>query len=223
MPGESRTFIEVSHIITDGMVTYKGLPEPRITEYVSRKTLAVLYAEGIEFQIDRIDMIGNTGTFLSSPYHRFSNGDDISGLPLDSIADLETVVVQSPASGPSHKISIDDVEKYDVNGKAVLINTGWSKKWGTEAYYQHPPFVTENVAKYLVKEGAALVGIDSPNIDNADTNERPVYTTLLGEGVLIIEHMTNLDKVPGAGGRFFAVPPAVQKMGSFPVRAFVIA
>lgn len=215
-------FIEVSHVIEDGMVTYKGLPEPRITEYVSRKTLAVLYAEGVEFQIDRLDMIGNTGTFLSSPFHRFPHGDDVSDLPLHKLANLDCLVIDSPAKEPGHKIGIAEFEGVDVKGKAVLINTGWSNHWGTEEYLVNPPFLTEKAAKYLAQEGAALVGIDSPNIDNANTNERPVYTTLLSECILVVEHMTNLAAVPKTGGKFFAVPPAVRKMGSFPVRAFII-
>lgn len=219
----ARDFIEVSHVIKDGMVTYKGLPEPRITEYVSRKTLAVLYAEGVEFQIDRLDIIGNTGTFLSSPFHRFPDGEDISELPLEKIADLPCVVIDSPASGEkSHKVDMAAFQNHDLEGKAVLIRTGWSQHWGQDIYLEHPPYLTENAAKFLVAEGAALVGIDSPNIDNADTIERPVYTTLLTKGVLVIEHMANLAEVPKTGGRFFAVPPAIRKMGSFPVRAFVI-
>lgn len=218
----SSKFFEVSHVIKDGMVTYKGLPEPRITEYVSRKTLAVLYAEGVEFQIDRLDMIGNTGTFLSSPFHRFPHGDDVSDLPIRKLANLDCIVIDSPASGPGHKIGIEDLQDFDVKGKAVLINTGWSKHWGTEDYLVNPPYLTEKAAKYLAHNGAELVGIDSPNIDNASTNERPVYTTLLSECVLVVEHMTNLAEVPKTGGKFFAVPPAIRKMGSFPVRAFVL-
>lgn len=218
----AREFIEVSHVIEDGMVTYKGLPEPRVTEYVSRKTLAVLYAEGVEFQIDRIDMIGNTGTFLSAPFHRFPHAEDVSDLPLNKIADLDCIVIDSPAREGRHKIALEEVEGVDVKGKAVLIHTGWAKHWGTEKYLDKPPYLGPNAAKYLAKEGAELVGIDSPNIDDATTNERPVYTTLLSEGTLVIEHMTNLGKVPKSGGRFFAVPPAVRKMGSFPVRAFVV-
>ena len=222
MPDDKVTFVEVSHYIEDGMVTYKGLPEPRVTEFASRKALAIFYAEGTDFQIERIDMIGNTGTFLSSPFHRFPKGDDISQLPLSKLANLDCLIIASPAGKPSHAVPLSALEGLEVAGKAILINTGWSEHWGTDDYYQSPPYLSQQAGEFLAKENAALVGIDSPNIDNAVTNERPVYTALLGAGIPIIEHLTDLGFAPKKGGKFFAIPPRIEKVSCFPVRAFVM-
>ena len=216
-------FHEVSHPIYDGMVTYKGLREARVSEYVSRKTLAILYSEGIAFQLDRVDLIGNTGTFLNSPFHRFPKGDDISCLPLEKLANLDCLVVNSKATELSHQVNLALLVDYDVRDKAVLIATGWSRYWGTDSYYDRPPYLTVNAAKYLAAHGAALVGIDSPNIDDITKTSRPVNTILLRHNIPFIEHMINLENVPATGGKFFAVPPRIEKVGCFPVRAFVIA
>jgi len=216
------TFHEVSHPIYNGMVTYKGLREARVSEYVSRKTLAILYSEGITFQLDRIDIIGNTGTYLNSPFHRFPNGEDISGLPLEKIANLDCLVIKSPATEFSHQVSLAQLAEYDVKGKAVLIATGWSQYWGTDIYYERPPYLTVNAAKYLATNGASLVGIDSPGIDDMTKTSRPVNTQLLKKSIPFIEHMINLEDAPATGGKFFAVPPKIKKVGCFPVRAFVI-
>ena len=215
----SATLIDLSHTIEDGMITYKGLPAPLICDHLSREQSRQLYAAGTEFQIGKITMVSNTGTYIDSPFHRFVDGVDIGGLSLASLVDLDTVVVH--ATGMSGRgIPAEAFGAVDVNNKAVLVHTDWARHWRTDQYFENHPFLTAAAAEYLKNEGASLVGIDSYNIDDTGDGRRPVHTVLLRAGIPIVEHMCGLEQLPASGARFTAVPPKVSSMGTFPVRAF---
>jgi kynurenine formamidase len=208
--------VDLSHVIEHGMVTYRGLPAPHICDFWERKTSAANYEDGSTFQIGRIDMVANTGTYLDTPFHRYADGDDLAAVALDRLAGLEGLCVL--AEGMEAEAAL--FETLDVAGKAVLVHTGWDRHWRTDAYFSGHPFLAEAAARLLAERGAALVGIDSYNIDDTRTRRRPVHTILLGAGTLICEHMTNLAALPPSGFRFTAAPPKVAGMGTFPVRAF---
>ncbi len=210
--------IDLSHTVTEGLVTYKGLPAPIICDFLSREASKDLYEDGTTFQIGKIEMCSNTGTYIDSPFHRYEEGKDLSQLDLASVASLEGVKVVIEAGVSA--IDKNYFENIDVKGKAVLIQTDWSSHWNTEQYYENHPFVTEQAALYLKEQGVVLVGIDSYNIDDTNGKARPVHTVLLGAEILIVEHMCNLSQVPSNGFKFYAVPVKVEGMGTFPVRAF---
>jgi kynurenine formamidase len=213
--------IDVSHTVEHGMVTYKGLPPPSLSQYMSREASHRRYAPGTEFQIGRIDMVGNTGTYVDGPFHRFAHGKDLAALPLESLANLDCVVVRIAADA-GRAIDRVPLAPAEAAGRAVLFHTGWDRHWRTDRYSHGHPFLTAGAAGWLADAGVALVGIDSFNIDSVETGERPVHTTLLKHDIPIVEHLRGLRDVPERGGRFFAVPPKVQAFGSFPVRAFVL-
>jgi arylformamidase len=210
--------IDLSHTVEAGVVTYKGLPAPIICDYLSREASRKLYAPGTEFQIGKVEMVANTGTYLDSPFHRYANGKDLSELRLEQLAGLQAVKVAArdlQSIGAQHFRDLKDLA-----GKAVLVETGWSQHWKTDQYYEGHPFLTEDAAKFLADAGVALVGIDSHNIDSTQDGHRPVHSTLLRRDILIVEHMTALDRVPAAGFKFSALPVKVKGFGTFPVRAF---
>jgi kynurenine formamidase len=211
--------IDLSHTIEDGMITYKGLPAPVICDFLSREASRALYADGTEFHIGKIEMVANTGTYLDSPFHRFADGMDLSELPLRILASLDGVVIRVSQSG-ERAIRPEVLAGTDVAGRAVLFHTGWDRHWRTDHYFEGHPFLTGSTAEYLVEAGAALVGIDSLNIDDIADGYRPVHTALLGAGIPIVEHMTALGEIPDTGFRFSAVPAKVRKFGTFPVRAY---
>ena len=213
--------IDLSHTVEDGMITYKGLPAPIVCDYLSREASRKLYAPGTEFQIGRIEMVANTGTYLDSPFHRYAEGKDLSELPLERLADLDAVVVRWDRRGRG--IGLPAFEGRPIRGKAVLVHTGWSVHWRTDHYFEGHPFLTRDAAGYLKEAGATLVGIDSYNIDDTADLTRPVHSTLLGAEIPIVEHLTGLERMPEEGSRFFGVPVKVKGMGTFPVRAFGIA
>jgi arylformamidase len=208
--------VDLSHAIAHGMTTYKGLPGPQICDYWTRHHSAGFYDDGSTFQIGRIDMVANTGTYLDAPFHRFADGADLAALALEQLAALPGLVVRAAQQA----VDADAFARLDVAGKAVLVHTGWDRHWRTPAYYDDHPFLTAAAATLLVERGARLVGIDSHNIDDTRTRSRPVHTILLGAGTLICEHMTNLGALPDDGFAFTAVPPGIVGMGTFPVRAF---
>jgi arylformamidase len=216
----TRRLVELSHQIHHGLVTYPGLPEPEISDHLSRDDSPARYGSGTEFHIGRISMVANTGTYVDSPFHRFAGGTDVAGLPLDRVADLDGVVVRVPAE--RRAIDRDAFASHDVEGRAVLIHTGWDRHWATERYGTSNPFLTAAAADWLVEQRAGLVGIDSVNIDDTSGPERPVHTALLAAGIPIVEHLCGLDQLPASGFRFHAAPPQVVGIGSFPVRAYAV-
>lgn len=209
--------IDLSHTVEDGMVTYKGLPAPKISDFLSRADSRARYAPGTEFVIGMIELCSNTGTYVDSPFHRYPDGADLGALELDRLADVAAVTIDP---GAERAIDRRCFEGRDVAGKAVLIRTGWDRHWRTDAYFSGHPFLTADAARYLADHGALVVGIDSFNIDDVSGGERPVHSTLLRAGIPICEHLTNLAALPADGYRFTAVPVKVTGMGTFPVRAY---
>ena len=216
---EKKGLVDLSHVIKAGMTTFKGLPGPHICDYWTREASAANYDDGSTFQIGRIDMVANTGTYVDSPFHRYADGKDLAQLDLASLASLEGLVVRKP-HGHGLATDVADFNGLDVRGKAVLIQTGWDEHWRTDAYFEDHPFLTETAARRLVDEGAAFVGIDSHNIDDTRTRSRPVHSILLGADIPIGEHLTNLGALPDSGFRFSAVPPKIAGFGTFAVRAY---
>jgi arylformamidase len=218
MPDLTR-LIDVSHTVEHGMITYKGLPAPIICDYLSREASRARYAEGTEFQIGKIEMVANTGTYIDSPFHRYAHGKDLSELALESLANLDCVVVRV-TERRARAIDRLPIEIAALKGKALLVHTAWDAHWRTDQYFEGHPHLTGELANQLVDAGVALVGIDSFNIDSIDDGTRPVHSALLGAGIPIVEHLCNLVALPDHGARFFAVPVKVKGMGTFPVRAF---
>ncbi len=213
------SLIDLSHTIEHGLITYKGLPAPIICDYLSREASRKFYDEGTEFQIGRIDMVANTGTYLDCPFHRFEDGKDLSQITLDQFTDLAGIVIRVPFQ-KSLAITRAHLEQVSLKGKAaVLIHTDWAQHWNSDQYYEGHPYLTADAAEYLRDLGVKLVGIDSHNIDNTATRSRPVHTTLLGNDILIVEHLCNLEALPDEGFLFSAIPPKFKGVGTFPVRA----
>jgi kynurenine formamidase len=213
--------VDLSHAITEGMVTYKGLPGPHICDFLSREDSAANYDDGSTFHIGRIDMVANTGTYVDVPSHRFADGRDLSEMGIEAFANLPGLVVRQPFED-GIEVALAAFKGLDVKGKAVLVATGWDRHWGSDTYYSDHPFVSSESAQWLVAEAAALVGIDSHNIDDTRTRGRPAHTALLGAGIPICEHLTGLTNLPDSPFRFTAAPPKVQGMGTFPVRAYAV-
>ena len=211
--------LDLSHTVTAGMLTYRGLPGPVIGDHLTREASRPLYAGGTTFQIGKIEMVANTGTYVDAPFHRWEDGADLSQLPLASLAGLDGVCVAAPyARGLA--VTEDLLEEKEIEGRAVLFFTGWSAFWGTPSYFHRSSHLTSQAASLLVSRGAAIVGIDAHNIDDTDDGTRPAHSILLGAGIPVVEHLCNLEALPASGFRFFAVPVKVQGMGTFPVRAF---
>jgi kynurenine formamidase len=215
-----RRLVDLSHPITHGMVTLPGLPGPEISIHMSREQSQANYAPGTTFEIGRITMVANTGTYLDSPNHRFADGVDLAGLALDGLVDLPCAVILCGAAVGQRAIDVPVLEGHDVEGKAVLLHTGDSTRFGTPEYVVEASYLTRAGAEWLAREGATLVGIDAANIDDMADPERPAHTTLLREGIPIVEHLADLGRVTVEGARFTAVPPKIVGFGTFPVRAF---
>ncbi len=215
---EADILIDLSHTIEHGLVTYKGLPAPIICDYLSRENSKMFYEEGTEFQIGKIEMVTNTGTYIDCPFHRFENGKDLSEFELEFFVDLDAIVISVPFT-ETLAITEEHLKNYEIRNRAVLIHTGWDTHWNTEKYYENHPYLTKEASEYLRDCSVRLVGIDSHNIDSTLGNSRPVHTTLLGAEILIVEHLCNLYLLPKDGFTFSSIPPKFKGVGTFPVRA----
>lgn len=213
-----RVYVDLSHVIEDGLVTYPGLPAARVCDYLSREQSREKYAAGTQFQIAKIEMVANTGTYIDCPSHRYAHGKDLSQVGIAAFADLDGIVVRADHR-EVRAIDASWFRDKELRGRAVLVHTGWDAHWREAAYAVDHPFLTEDAAAYLRDCGVALVGIDSMNIDDTRGGERPVHTTLLGADILIVEHLCNLSALPDEGFAFSAIPPKVKGAGTFPVRA----
>lgn len=212
-------YIDLSHIIKHGEVTYKGLPAPIMCDYLSRFDSEKIYEEGTSFQIGKIEMVGNTGTYIDCPFHRYEDGKDLAKIRLNQLANLDGTLIKVPhdevtAIGKEHFLN------KNLTNKAVLVFTGWSYHWQTEQYSNGHPYLTEEAANFLKEQKVVLVGIDSHNIDNTKGKTRPVHSILLKNEILIVEHLNNLKSLDGKNFYFSAIPPKIQDFGTFPVRAF---
>ncbi|MFN2386415.1 MAG: cyclase family protein [Thermoanaerobaculia bacterium] len=216
-----RRLVDVSHPIAAGMITYPGLPGPKVTDYLSREESKSRYGPGTSFQIGRIEMITNTGTYLDAPFHRLEEGADIAGLPLERLADLPGIVVEARERA-GRALGPEIFGEGELSGRAVLVRTGWSRHWATEAYGEGHPYLDRGASQLLVDRGAALVGIDTLNIDDTRDGARPAHTLLLSAGIPIVEHLCNLEALPGSGFRFHCAPAPFRGAGSFPVRAYAV-
>jgi kynurenine formamidase len=216
----SRRLVDLSHPITAGMTTYPGLPGPEIETYVSRAESAERLAPGVSFHIGRLCMVANTGTYLDAPFHFHEQGADVAGLPIERLVDLPAVVVDCRKDVGIGPASVQGLP--DLDGSAVLLHTGWSRHWGTDAYADGSPFLRREAVDVLIRAGVALVGIDALNIDDVADLARPAHHGLLGAGIPILEHLTNLSAVPPTGARLTALPPPVVGMGTMPVRAVAV-
>ncbi|MDQ2693268.1 MAG: cyclase family protein [Chloroflexota bacterium] len=212
--------IDLSHEVEHGMITYKGLPAPIICDFLSREESRKHYAAGTEFNIGKIEMVANTGTYVDSPFHRFADGIDLSELPLESLADLEGMVVR--VQDLERAITAEVFEGLNLRGKAILIHTDWARHWRTDQYFEGHPFLTRDAAECLAQARAAFVGIDTYNIDDTTDGTRPAHTILLGNRIPICEHMRGLEQLPDTGFRFHAAPVKVKAFGTFPVRAYAV-
>jgi len=217
----SRKLIDMSHPIEAGMTTYPGLPGPVVSEFLSREDSRAHYSQGTTFQIGRVNMVVNTGTYLDAPFHRFAEGTDVASLPIERLADLEGVVME--ASGREGRaIDAGQFEGRDLRDKAVLVRTGWDLHWRTPRYFEGHPYLTRSAAEFLAAAAPALVGIDSLNIDDTKDLARPAHTLLLAAGISIVEHLCNLGTLPASGFRFHCAPAPFRGVGSFPVRAYAV-
>ncbi|MGW0843175.1 cyclase family protein [Streptomyces sp. NPDC002787] len=221
MNSKPRRIVDLSHPIRHGMITYPGLPGPEIGEHLTREASREIYAPGTEFAMGRISMVSNTGTYVDSPYHRFGGGHDLAALPLERLIDLDGIVVRVQGAG-RRAVDREALLPYDVTGRAVLIHTGWARHWGTDRYGHGHPYLTADAVAWLVEQRAVLVGMDTLNIDDTDDGTRPAHTGLLAAGIPVVEHLRGLEQPPTQGFRFHAAPPAVEGMGTFPVRAYAL-
>lgn len=212
--------IDLSHTVEHGMITYEGIPGPIICDFLGREASQAHYAKGTTFHIGKIEMAANTGTYIDSPFHRYAKGKDLSELSLESIADVEGLLFR--ADPEQRAIGPELFAGAAVQGKAILVHTGWAQHWRTAQYFKGHPFLTAAAAEWLEAAGARLVGIDSLNIDDTSDGHRPVHSILLGADIPIVEHMCNLESLPESGFKLHAVPVKVKSFGTFPVRVYAV-
>lgn len=161
---------------------------------------------------------GHAGTCLDSPFHIDAGRADLADLPLQRLVNVPIVMVRAYAR---REITADHLGDPGLLwGRAVLVHTGWARRWGTPAYRQPgSPHLTPAAIVVLVGANVALVGIDAVAVDDPDD---PARRALLCADIPILEHLTNLDLLPETGARLTVLPPPIRGVASFPVRAVAV-
>jgi kynurenine formamidase len=213
-----KKLVELNHILEDGMVAYPGLPSPKIGAFLDHEASRSHYNDQAEFYLGKVEMVCNLGTYLDSPFHRYPDGFDLSQIPLERVAGIPGIVLDGVVS--SNRSITLEADNSELDGKAVLIRTGWDKKWGTKGYWKPGPFLSENSIDLLIRSRVELVGVDFWNVDDTTDPARPAHTRLLASDILIVEHLCNLSALPRTDFKFYAVPLRIARGASFPVRAF---
>jgi len=213
-----KKYVELNHVLEDQMRAYPGFPPPVIRALMDHEESRPYYDDKAEFFIGRVDMVCNIGTYLDSPFHRYPDGADLSQIPLEMVAGVSGIVLDAVMSS-SRSIMID-CSDLKLRERAVLVRTGWDKRWGTEDYWEPGPYLADDFIDLLIRAKPKLLGVDFWNVDNTMDPARPAHTRLLAANVLLVEHLCNLSVLPRTGFRFFAVPLRIVRGASFPVRAF---
>ena len=205
-----KEYIDLNHPLESGMQTYPGLSEVETYDKAPRFSNGAL--------IDGIKMLGIPSTYIDAPYHVDPHGGKVADYKLEQLVNLPIVVIPLPEGHSFY--AKEDIEKYQVRGKTVLLFTGKSRYFGTPEYSKNPPYISTAAAEWLAGQKAALVGIDALLVDNYNQNDTtPVHDVLLKNGVVIAEDMTNLGALAGKDARLTAVPPRAP-LASFPTRIF---
>ena len=213
-----RKLVELNHILEDGMMAYPGLPRPKIGAFLDHKESRSRYNDQAEFYLGKVDMVCNLGTYVDSPFHRYPGGADLSQIPLERVSGIPGIVLDAVVSS-NRSITLDVIDS-ELRGKAVLIRTGWDKRWGTESYWEPGPYLSGESTDLMIRCKVFLVGVDFWNVDDTTDPSRPAHTRLLASEILIVEHLCNLSVLPRTGFKFYAVPLRIVGGASFPVRAF---
>jgi kynurenine formamidase len=213
-----RKLVELNHLLEDGMMAYPGLPRPKIGAFLDHKESRSRYHDQAEFYLGKVDMVCNLGTYIDSPFHRYPQGADLSQVPLERVAGIPGIMIDGRVSS-DRSITLS-ADRSELNRKAVLIRTGWDKRWGTESYWEPGPYLSRESVDLLLSSKTELVGVDFWNADDTADLSRPVHTRLLASNILVVEHLCNLSALPWTGFTFYAVPLRIVHGASFPVRAF---
>ena len=214
--------VDLSHLVESGMPRFsQAVPAPVIHPWKSHsETAASGVYEGCSCELTEVSMLTSLGTYLDSPFHFHPEMESIEDLDLERLV-LPGRVLDCTGLGGGREIGPEILEGRDVAGKAVLLRTDWSRYWGEEEYFNYP-FVGRELALALVRAKAALVGIDTMVMDSTADPTRPAHVNLLGAGVLIVENLTNLLRLPEDGFVFSAAPVKAKNAASFPVRAYAM-
>ena len=222
-----RKFIELTHTITDGLISYPGMPPVVIDALYTREMCSSEFHDSADAAalLDQIRMVNISGTYMDSPYHLWDSGYKVSEIPLEKCFDLPLYVVRK---NPDHRrLHVSDLKAQlggaALKGAAVVYATGHDKKFMTPAYEEAVPCYTTDAAQWLIDRGVYLCGIDTQLIDDFNHKETgcAVHEIVLGAGSIVCEDMANLDQVPDRGARLYAIPPRVE-MASFPGRVFAV-
>jgi kynurenine formamidase len=215
--GDDVRYVELSHPLRDGMDAYPGMGTVHLGPILDHESSGDRYQGKAEFYLGRVEMPANTGTYVDAPFHRYREGDDLSEVALARLAGLPGVVARAPGAIDAVDLKL---EPADIRGRAVVVDTGWSERWGSPGYWEDMPYLSTAAVDLLIEGKASLVAVDFGNVDDTTDPARPAHTRLLEAGILIVENVTDPAALPDRDFRFFATPPRIVRGASFPVRAF---
>jgi len=224
--------IDLTHTIHDDIQVYPGDPRPSISRGLTH--------EKDYCHVDLLRLGSHTGTHIDAPYHFLKGGQRIDEIPVQRFVG-DGVLIDVSAKSDRDLIQPGDVEPYEdeiAQGDFVIFRTGRDKYFGTPKYYLHP-YLSAEGAGLLVKMGVLLVGVDALNVDptyygsmDSDPSAKdlpdeggygyPVHDILLGNDILIVENLCNLDMIKQVKGVYSFLPLKLKDSDGSPIRAVFI-
>lgn len=207
--------IDLSHLFSPAMPFWPGTDAPRFTDSY------IVERDG--FAEKRIEFCTHNGTHVDAPAHILPDGRTLDDIPADRFVGRAAVLDFRRHARP--EIDRSDLIPWIEAGSDfdyLLLWTGWSERWGRADYFRDYPALTEPAARWAVDLGLKGLGVDAPSVDGPDSTELPVHRTLLGGGMVIVENLTNLGRVPVRGAVFSCLPWRIADGDGAPVRAAAI-
>lgn len=204
--------------ISNKLPSFPGSPRPQFISWADKKS------DG--YNLELIFFSSHSGTHLDAPYHFVEKGLGIDKIPLSKL--ITKAVLCRAKKGPDEIITQKDIVDFETkNGKisansAVVFETGWSNNLTKKDYFTRNPGLSKTAAKYLIEKEVSLVGIDSPSIDMGKDPKFSAHHTLLKRGVLILENLCNLNKIPRSNFKLIVLPLKLRGATGSPVRAVAI-
>jgi kynurenine formamidase len=201
---------DLSHAIENGMTYFPGDPEPRLTPW----------PVDVPWHVSELRLGSHCGTHLDAPLH-LSAGPSVDALSLSRLMG-RGVVIDVPGKQPGDHINPSDVlmaEPLLQQGVWLVLRTGWSRYWGSPAYFAHPSLDPE-LAHAIVAWGVDLVAMDLLSPDDTAGGASIVHEILLGAGILIVENLTGLNQLTAGNTYMFSfLPLKLAGVDGSPVRA----
>lgn len=182
--------VDLTQALSNDMPVYPGMPQPSFVD------IADVATDG--YAMSELRLLNHIGTHIDAPAHQIAGGDTLDEIPLGRLV-TAAVVLDFSSRDPHGSLTVEDIEPHleDIApGEFVLISSDNGRHWGTDAYWTGWSYPDADAAQALIAAGVSGIGFDGPSADPVDTTTFAIHKVWLSAGRLILENLTNLERLP---------------------------